>query len=780
MAEKKAGSVVIKLDLRGQEELKRRLEELGPTGERVWRDLSRGARPAQQGFQAVDQARKQLQGGIDDLASRAGPLGGFLTSIGPWGVAAAAGLGVLALALREVFMLMERSRETAFWAEELENIERASGLAAESVMSLVSAVELAGGEAAPILAGLEELSKRIGEYRARGEGEARDAFDILGIRDLVDGGADVTTILDTVIDRMREIQDPTQRQVIADKLGLRDAAPLLQQTNEEMDRLLDTAERINASLSGAAIQRFANAASAIREAELRAERAGQLESLATLDLAVQRAEAAARIAEWRASVTLERVDLEERSTEQLQLQEARLIRIAESQRAQLASDSLPAMFRPEVADNLARTEEQLREIQNRLFEMGRMDMASGIDTASALANFRAMVAGWNDPGSSADEVPAERRRELEALLEQSYRATLTPLQQLRQYEADLNQARAAGITIGEENIEITQQLIDQLVALRAEALGLHPKLDQLTDDQRKLAGAIEGTLDPLEQQKQLLEELLRPSTEAADRLERLFALWRESPEHADIIIAEIEAVKEALHGAEGDNVIRVEDRFPGLRKMAEEYENLTTAIDAGGTRILDGIGDGLADIATGAGSVGDAFEDMGERILRVLAEIAIQRMVIGPIAGAFDQALTSWMNNSGAGSGTGTTPLPKHDTGASYTFKGNPGVDQNVLALNGQPFAQVSRNEDLHIIPALKTMGPMGGASRAAGAETLEIVLKDEREGGKSRIADRRSADGTRRMEIMLAEVIKGQFGSGEFDDVFERRFGLEPRPGRR
>ena len=77
-------------------------------------------------------------------------------------------------------------------------------------------------------------------------------------------------------------------------------------------------------------------------------------------------------------------------------------------------------------------------------------------------------------------------------------------------------------------------------------------------------------------------------------------------------------------------------------------------------------------------------------------------------------------------------------------------------------------------------MGPMGGASRAAGAETLEIVLKDEREGGKSRIADRRSADGTRRMEIMLAEVIKGQFGSGEFDDVFERRFGLEPRPGRR
>ncbi len=776
MAEKKAGSVVIKLDLRGQEELKRRLEELGPTGERVWRDLSRGARPAQQGFQAVDQARKQLQGGIDDLASRAGPLGGFLTSIGPWGVAAAAGLGVLALALREVFMLMERSRETAFWAEELENAAAAAGLMEEQVLSLGSAVQLAGGDFNATLAGLEEFSKRIGEYRATGQGEGRDAFDALGLRELVDSGADATTILDAVLERIREIQDPTRRLAIADKLGLREASPLLQQTADEIERILGAADNLNAALSEEAIRRFADAGEAIRLAQTRQDRARQLQSLAMLDLEVARQEATATFEERAAALLQAEIPLRERASSALETQLNLAQELIGNSEVRLENDRLEVRERARIERVLRQQLQLEREISGELDRRSRMDMVTGTG-ADGLAAYQAMLAGWNEQGADPG-ISTERRRELEALLEQSYRATLTPLQQLRQYEADLNQARAAGITIGEENIEITQQLIDQLVALRAEALGLHPKLDQLTDDQRKLAGAIEGTLDPVEQQKQLLEELLRPSTEAADRLERLFALWRESPEHADIIIAEIEAVKEALHGAEGDNVIRVEDRFPGLRKMAEEYENLTTAIDAGGTRILDGIGDGLADIATGAGSVGDAFEDMGERILRVLAEIAIQRMVIGPIAGAFDQALGNWMGSFGT-SPKGVS-LPKHDTGASYTFKGNPGVDQNVLALNGQPFAQVSRNEDLHIIPALKTMGPMGGASRAAGAETLEIVLKDEREGGKSRIAERRSADGTRRMEIMLAEVIRGQFGSGEFDDVFERRFGLEPRPGRR
>ena len=773
MASRNAGTVAIKLDLRGQEELKRRLGELGPEGERVFRDLSRAAKPAQQDFKLVDRATRELQDGMDGLAQRAGPVGSFLTSVGPWGLAAAAGLGVLAMAAREVFVLMERSRETAFWAEELENIERASGLAAESVMSLVSAVELAGGEGAPILAGLEELSKRIGEYRARGEGEARDAFDILGMRDLVDSGADVTTILDTVLDRMREIQDPTQRQVIADKLGLREAAPLLQQTTEEMDRLLDTAERINASLSGAAIQRFADAASAIREAELRAERAGQLESLATLDLAVQRAEAAARIAEWRASVTLGRVELEERSTEQLQLQEVRLSRLVDSLQAQLASDSLPAMFRPEVADNLARTEEQLREIQNRLFEMGRMDMSIGVDTASALASYRSMVASWDDPAATEDELPAQRQAELRNLVEQSLRSIMTPLEQVTELENELRLAQR-------NQIDITDEQIEAILRHRRAALDLLEPLKQLTDEERKAAGAAAAANDPLEAQKELLESLTGPADAARERLGRLYALWADSPEHADIITAEIERVKSALYGQEDSNVIRMEDRLPGLAKMAREYADTMDMLDRGGVDTLDTIHEGLMNMITGADSVGDAFERMGQRIVESFIEIQLQRSIIGPLAGALDTFFSGFFG--GAGKTAGAGKLPGFDRGADIRIGGNPGIDNNLLSINNKPTAWVSADETLRILPNMT--GQTGGGGQAPARvelADLNITLKDERgggQGGRARASERRSANGTRELTIWLEEQVGGMLGSGKFDEEMHTRYGFNPSPG--
>lgn len=775
MAQRKnAGSVVIKLDLRGQEELKRRLEELGPTGERVWRDLRRGAKPAEQGFKAVDAARQQLQGGVDELASRAGPLGQFLTSIGPWGLAAAAGLGVLALALREVFVLMERSRETAFWAEELENAAAAAGMMEDRVLSLGSAVQLAGGDFNAALAGLEEFSKRIGEYRATGQGEGRDAFDALGLRDLVDSGADATTVLDAVLERMREIQDPARRLAIADKLGLREAAPLLQRSADDMERILGAAENINAAFSEQVLQDFANAGEAIREAQLRQDRARQLQSLATVDLEVSRQQALARMEEARTAVGWNRVALEERSTEILEMQRDVMLRTIER------VSSAPAQY-AELGIHVADLRLELEQLNVALEEQARILRTTQFDVPTTFGNgsreiLEAMQARWS-ADASRNEIDLERRRELEALFEQAYRATLTPVQELAQYEADLNAIREAGITIGEDNIEMTEGMVRQLVALRAEALGLHPKLEQLSEDERKLAGAIASTFDPLEAQKQLLEELTTPASEAADRLMRLFALWREAPEHADVIIAEIRAVKEALHGPEDDNEIRMESRFEGLRKMAEEYENVIDVLDRAGTDTLGGIHDGLVDIATTSGDVGDAFEDMGRRIMRTLADIAIQRYITGPLSGVLEGVFDSW---TGGASGK-TTTLPKHDTGASYRFKGNPGLDQNVLALNGRPFAQVSRNEDLHIIPALNTMGGRAGGAMALELPPLDIVLKDERSGGgKARASERRSADGGRQLQILLEENVGGLLGSGGFDAEMEARYGLVPKPGRR
>ena len=175
MASRNAGTVAIKLDLRGQEELKLRLGELGPVGDRAFKDLMRAAKPVKGEMDLVGGSVLLLKDGLGDLAQQAGPVARLFTTVSPLALGFGAAIGVVAMALREVFVLMERSRETAFWAEELENAERASGLLAERILSIGSAAQMAGADFNAVLSGMEEFSKRIGEYRATGQGEARDA-----------------------------------------------------------------------------------------------------------------------------------------------------------------------------------------------------------------------------------------------------------------------------------------------------------------------------------------------------------------------------------------------------------------------------------------------------------------------------------------------------------------------------------------------------------------------------------------------------------------------------
>ena len=776
MADRKAGSVIIKLDLRGQEEMKRRLEELGPAGERMWRDMSRGAQSTKQGFKAFDNARKEVQSGIDDLASRAGPLGSFLTSIGPWGLvrlAAAAGLGVLSLAVREIFVLMDRANDTATFADGLETVERTSGLAAARVLDLGTALRLSGGDFQSALNGAEEFAKRLGEYRATGQGEGRDGLQALGLDALALTEVPIEEVLDRVLEQLAAIDDPSRRLAIADKLGLRDAAPLLQQSADNMQRIMTTAQEINAGFSGDVLARFAEGAGAIREAEARQERARQLQSLAGLDAEITRQQALARIEEAKAVALSARTPMEERSVEVLQLglEAARqTLEVYRDQVGQLGQDaSQRALIRSTIQAQLRIEEEITAEIERRaaVARSSQVDMddffSSRYDSGE---NLPVQAEDAPDPG-----VGLERRRELEALVEAQLRAMQTPLERLAELESELNEAREAGL-------EITQAQIDAILQHQRGVLGLIEPIKQLTEDEIKLAGAMAAAADPMEAQKALLEELRAPATQAAERLARLFALWRTSPDDADIIIAEIERVKEALHGEDGSGVVEMDDRFPTLRKMAEEYANLDDVIDRGGSEMLDGIGAGLADIVTGASSVGDAFENMGERIIRTLAEIAIQRMIIGPLAEAFDSFLDGAF---GASKGGGGFALPKNDSGGHYTVRGNAGIDRNVLSINGNPFAQVSRGEDVAVVPALSAMGGgRGGGVQQLALPPLQILLEDKRsQGGKASVSERRSSDGGRQMRILLEEQVGDLIGAGAFDDQFSR-YGLSPQPGRR
>ncbi|MEP3073676.1 MAG: hypothetical protein ABJQ26_12865, partial [Maricaulis sp.] len=277
-----------------------------------------------------------------------------------------------------------------------------------------------------------------------------------------------------------------------------------------------------------------------------------------------------------------------------------------------------------------------------------------------------------------------------------------------------------------------------------------------------------------------LEALTGPADAARERLGRLYALWVDSPEHADIITAEIERVKSALYGQEDSNVIRMEDRLPGLAKMAREYSDTMDMLDRGGVDTLDSIHEGLMNMITGADSVGDAFERMGQRIVESFIEIQLQRSIIGPLAGALDTFVSGFFG--GAGKTAGLGKLPGFDRGADILIGGNRGIDNNLLSINNKPTAWVSADEKIRILPNMT--GQTGGGGQAPARVELgdlNITLKDERgggQGGRARASERRSANGTRELTIWLEEQVAGMLGSGKFDDEMHTRYGFNPSPG--
>lgn len=655
MTNRNAGTVAIKLDLRGQEELKRRLDELGPAGERLGKDLERAMKPAQQGMGAFGRATDEVKSGLDGLAQRAGPVGSFLTSIGPWGLAGAAGLGVLVAAAREFFVLMDRANDTAMFADGLETVERTSGIAADRVLDLGTALRLAGGDFQSALNGAEEFSKRLGEYRATGQGEGRDALQALGLDALALSEAPIEEVLDRVLERLAEIEDPSRRLAIADKLGLRDAAPLLQQSADEMQRILETAGGINAAFSGDVLERFASAAQAIREAEARQERARQMQSLAGLDAEVARQEAIARFEEFKATTLASRIPLEERSVGMLEagLAVARqTLEVYERQVGQVGLDaSQRAIIRSTIREQLRIEEDITAEMERRaaIVRASQVDLddffSSRYDNGDTLP--------VEPPAPRTPELDLERRRELEGLIEAQLRALQTPLQRVAALEADLNEARDAGL-------EISQRQITAILEHQRAALGLSGKLADLTDEERKLMGAVQATEDPLERQKELLESLTAPVEALETRLLDLYAVLAQSPEHADLLMAEIARVKDSLYG-DDDEQPDGGDRnelFPNLSKIAEEAANTREQLDRLASDGVGILGDELRDLRRGTDSAADAFEDMVRRMIDAWAEMQIQQHLLGPLAGFLESGLSAAFGGGGVKAGV------KHAGGA--------------------------------------------------------------------------------------------------------------------
>lgn len=792
--QKNAGTVGIRLDLRGQEELKRRLEALGVDGKRVFNELMRSAKPVSKEFDIAGQSVMVLTDNVRDLAAQAGPLGQMFANATPKLLLFGAALGALTVAVRGVFDQMDRARETAFFVEQLENTARAAGIAESRVFNFSTALELAGGEASTAMRALEEFSKRVGEFRTQGNGEAADAFEAMGLTALGESSAPIEEVLDRVLDQLSEIEDPARRLALADKLGLRDANALLQVSSDELSQMLETAEEINAVFSDEMLRRLGETADRIREADLRRERADQSLSVAFADLEVYRAELHAGFAERLAALAARRQSVEERTTEQLELQSVQLrMMIDDASRFVNSglSDIIPGVTGL-ATQQIQSLIDDLNEIEDERRRRATQSFAP-TDLSAAVDSYTDMIEGWMETNEEAI-LPLEQRRQIEAQLEQQIRATMTPLERYQEILELINTARANGIEITDEQIRRIREHYESALLLSGE-------LSKLTEEEEKLFEATSEASAAFDRQKQLLESMTAPVEDLQLRLLDLYAVLKQSPEHADLITAEIERVK-ALLNPETDEPERRNERFSGLRKIAEDAQDLAGLLDREATGSVREFGSILRDLRNDTISVGDAFERMSERIVDSLASIVEQRYILGPLSQMFSSFLDGAFGGAktGGGTGTGVSAGVMHIGGkvgsggktrnvSPTVFSGAPRMHTGGLLPGEVPIIgkvgerMLNPSEDTALMRLLDRLANQRSEAPGVNAQMdpgkLELVLKDETNGSAS-MEERRGPNGTRQLHVMLRNATRASIANGEFDDVFQNRFGVTRTPGRR
>ncbi|WP_332657368.1 hypothetical protein [Brevundimonas sp.] len=683
------GSINLRMSLQGAEQVKAELASIGPAGSKMARDLDRAMRQPAPGMKALDAATGQVRQGVEGLAGRTGPLGAGLSSLGGIGLAAAAGLGVLAIGLT-------KAREAMQWADELSGTADRIGTSAEALQGLRFAAEEVDVSAQSLDANLEKLNATLGAFKSGvGDAKLKPVFEALGITQ--DQLATVDTadqMLLILADTLGQVQDRAVQVKFAKSLGVEESLPLLRLGADGIRELTAEAERLGLVAGKDVVEALAEAD---RQMEIAQQRIDSSMRLAVVGLADDFADVVSAIASiigW-----LARLDaaLEKFSGGGGDRPNARGIpgMISDTVRGRTGEQG------DEARDAAIRRQpgwmtwlgvnQQRREYLDRR-DRERAELAGGLrDIADGTGEFAPKAPGWERPtraarggggGRSSADRDAERQRrdaerEAERVRVDELRAADDILRRdVRGGATAAIRANAARLLAESEaaqeawNDHLRQKTLqdggmwDEETALRFENLqGLRQltrdadERERVKEEQERLdkertaaeqayidvtadilslasSGArtaeerrgIELRLLEIAQQRQRAElENLIAATEAGEAQQRYIDALNLLPD---------------LHAAQRDEVSRQnsgplgqwrESQFQTFGEVGEHIQGV--ALDA-----LDGLNAGLRDAWKNAESAGDAFEAMGDvavdalgRVVDALMEVAIQKLLIEPL-----------------------------------------------------------------------------------------------------------------------------------------------------
>jgi len=698
MGSRTINATIMRYDTRDQEKWRRQFKALGPDSEAVFDKMTRASRPANDNLKAVDVTVGELKGGVTELTNQLGPFGRILQALGPVGVTVAAVLGAVVAAVLGVASAVRDARQAGAFADDLQRISDAAGVSALAMLEWRDSIALAGGELASADRSIEEFYKRIGEFRGFGTGEAREGLAMLGLDDDVrEGLIDTGDLLTVVVDRLAAIDDPDLRISIADKMGLRDAAPLLAQGAEGVADIREQLAGMSQEISDLDIERFAELERQIALVERQTERANVAMRGELLPLARAWSELKLDVTRGIADLIGQFDDLDSRSgsvidrrLERLNIQIAQLQRRAEND----ASRSLQTRL-----DELTAERDRLREELVFRRVQGQID------------DFRSAPAPGGGVGVGlAEQVAAQGR--LAAAME----AARTPAERLAVSAARLRADYAALTEEQRDAIGVTQDWIDRAIAAQRVSLGLADATSSLSEAEREKQRATEASNAALQLWSQIAErnisvedqvaeqikavndalaarlEILRAMPDGTVRanaiaeaeaaagaeIKRVTAAQRERADAmregsvAQAEQLELESLKADILGrvvdvegslaerrrqlnelVEAGTIVQAQANqelanyhrellaldadaqgFSGLAKLMRDSDDLRGALDNVAVGAFGDMSRGLVDLVRDFDNAGQAASRFFENLVAGLLELAVQQAIIGPLASA--------------------------------------------------------------------------------------------------------------------------------------------------
>ena len=291
-------------------------DRVGRAGERAGRDIAKGAKGISPAMRGIDTAVGEARKGLDGFAGRAGAFGGILQSMGPLGLAAAAGIGAMGAAFS---VAVSKGTQAIEWAESLELLSERLNTSARSVQEWRFAASQFGVDAGKTDAALEKLNNTIG-LASRDIPKAVKLFKALGFDDVqIRNFTDVNSVLPQIAEKLAALA-PAARAGLANKLGLSELLPLLRDGSAGIEDFKKQFQELGLVIDEGALRRAAEDNDRLDIATARAEAATQRMSLALTGAASAWGEFGAASSEAFEEIFANFQKLEDRSTRVLRKQ----------------------------------------------------------------------------------------------------------------------------------------------------------------------------------------------------------------------------------------------------------------------------------------------------------------------------------------------------------------------------------------------------------------------------------------------------------------------------